>query len=146
MSGVREGKVGRVEAKLVSLGNVRGIVCGQWGEVSEDMHALLHAMAVSRVRVAGPSTGRRGKERSEKGEMSMVMGHLRRTVGMATIKAQCMSLLGRLQGLGPGAAAARNRRQQALDLERQWRLQQQAHHLSARQGWSVHRTGFAKKD
>ena len=146
LSGVTQGRVGKVEAKLISLGSVKGIVCGQWGEVSEDLHALLHAMAVSRVRVAGPSTGRRGTERSEKGEMSVVMGHLRRTLGVATIKAQCLSLLGRLDGLGPGAAAARNRRQQALDLERQWRLQQQAHALSARQGWAVYRTGFAKLD
>ena len=87
LSGVTQGRVGKVEAKLISLGSVKGIVCGQWGEVSEDLHALLHAMAVSRVRVAGPSTGRRGRERSEKGEMSVVMGHLRRTLGVATIKA-----------------------------------------------------------
>ena len=102
IAGVREGEVGRVEAKLMSLGEVRGIVCGNWGEVSEDTHALLHTMALSRVRVAGPSTGRRGRLRSEEGERAVVMGYLRRTLGVATVKAQCSSLLGRLEGLGPG--------------------------------------------
>ena len=144
VAGVRVGEVGRVEAKLVSLGKVQGIVCGNWGEVSEDTHALLHTMAVSRVRVAGPSTGRRDKIRPEEGERAVVMGYLRRTLSVAAIKAQCSSLLGRLEGLGPGAAAARNRRRQALELERQTRLQQRAHDLSVKQGWAIYRSGFAQ--
>ena len=47
--GVPEGEGGRVEAKLVSLGKVRGLVAGQFGEVSEDTHLLVSAMATSRV-------------------------------------------------------------------------------------------------
>ena len=143
-SGTAVGEVGRVEAKLLSLGNIRGIVCGNWGEVSEDTHALLHIMAKNRVRVAGPSTGRKGILRSEEGEMSMVMGHLRRTLGVATIKAQCLSLLGRVESLGPGSSAAASRRRQTAELERQFRLQREAHSLSVRQGRAVFRTGFAK--
>ena len=146
LSGVEPGQVGRVEAKLVSLGHIRGVVCGNWGEGSEDTHTLLNIMATSRVRVAGPSTGRKGILRSEEGERAMVMGYLRRTLSIATTKAQSSSLLGRLEGLGPGSAAAINRRRQALDLERQWRLQQQAYNLSVRQGFNIHRTGFAKLD
>ena len=147
LSGTGEGQVGRVEAKLLSLGNVRGVVCGNWGEVSEDTHALLHIMAVNRVRVAGPSAGRKGRLRSEEGEMAMVMGYLRRTLGIATIKAQCLSLLGRIEVMGSGsAAAAANRRRQAMELDRNWRLQQRAYNLSVRQGWMVHRCGFAKLD
>ena len=68
------GQVGKVEAKLVSLGSIRGLVCGNWGEVSEDTHALLDIMATNRVSVAGPSTGKKGVLRSEEGERSMVMG------------------------------------------------------------------------
>ena len=144
LGGVETGEVGRVESKLVSLGSVRGVVCGNWGEVSEDTHALLHTMAVSRVRVAGPSVGKRGVMRSETGEMAIVMGYLRRTLSVATIKAQCSSLLGRIEGLGPGAAAAVNRRRQAAELDRQARLEQRAHALSVRQGWAIYRSGFAK--
>ena len=145
IAGVREGEVGRVEAKLMSLGEVRGIVCGNWGEVSEDTHALLHTMALSRVRVAGPSTGRRGRLRSEEGERAVVMGYLRRTLGVATIKAQCSSLLGRLEGLGPGGAAAAGRRQQAAELDRQVQLQQQAHQISIRHDWAIYRGDSPKQ-
>ena len=53
--GRQVGEVRRVEAKLVSLGTLHGVVCGNWGEVSEDTHALVAALATSRVRVAGPS-------------------------------------------------------------------------------------------
>ena len=67
LSWVGDGEVGRVEAKLLSLGSIRGIVCGNWGEVSEDTHSLLKTMAESRVRVIGPSIGRMGRIRSERG-------------------------------------------------------------------------------
>ena len=59
--------------------------------MSEDTHALLHTMANSRVKVAGPTVGRKGKLRSEEGERAGVMGYLRRTLGVAAIKAQCLS-------------------------------------------------------
>ena len=62
------GEVGPVERKLVELGDLRGIVSGNFGEVSEDTHALLAALATSRVRVAGVSRGRKGHLRTEEGE------------------------------------------------------------------------------
>ena len=68
------GQVGKVEAKLVSLGKIRGLVYGKGGEVSDDTHALLDIMATNRVSVAGPSTGKKGVLRSEEGERSVVMG------------------------------------------------------------------------
>ena len=145
-SGIDEGQIGRAEAKLLSMGTVRGLVCGNWGEVSEDTHALLNILATNRVRVAGPSTGRKGKLRSEAGERAVVMGYLRRTLGVATVRAQCTSLLARLEVLGPGMSAAAGRRKQAMEMDRRWRLQQQAYSLSVRQGWSIHRRGFAKLD
>ena len=48
IQGVPQGEVGRVEAKLVSLGKVEGVVAGQFGEVSEATHALVAALATSR--------------------------------------------------------------------------------------------------
>ena len=74
------------------------------------------------------------------------MGYLRWTLGVGAIKTQCLSLLGRVEGLGPGAAAAHHRRKEATTLERQWRLEPLAHILSAKQGRAVYRTGFAKVD
>ena len=146
LCGVQPGEVGRVEAKLVSLGHLHGVVCGNWGEVSEDTHALVSALATSRVWVAGPSYGRRGKLRGEEGERAVVVGAIRRKLGVSTVKAQCHSLLGRLDTLGQGCAAAASRRRQAAELDRHWRLEQAAFSLSVSQGWSVHRSGFAKSD
>ena len=145
-NGVMEGEVGRVERKLVELGDVRGIVCGNFGEVSEDTHLLLAAMATSRVRVTGPMVGRSGRMRSEGGERSIVISGLRRRLGVAAIRAQASSLLGRLETLGPGSGAAANRRWQAAELDRERRKGEQAIALARRTGWFAFRTGFGKKD
>ena len=67
-------------------------------------------------------------------------------LGVAAVKAQAFSLLGRLETLGPGTAAAAGRRNQAMQLEREWMLEERSTALAIRQGWSVCRTGFAKLD
>ena len=72
------------------------MAAGNWGEVSETTHALLAHLATSRVRVFGPTR-----------------------LGVPTLKAQCHSLLGRLETLGPGAAAAAKCRWQAVEEERE---------------------------
>ena len=144
--GTPEGQVGRVEEKLGSLGEVRGVVAGQWGEVSQAVHYLLDDMATSHVRVAGPSTGRRGLLHSKAAERVMVISGLRRRVGVMAVRCQASSLLGRLETLGPGGAAARGRRSQALELDRRWRREEQAHRLATRQGHRILQSGFGKKD
>ena len=146
LQGVPEGVVGRVEEKLISLGEVRGIVAGQFGEVSEDMHQLVAALATSRVRVMGPTRSKRGLIRGEEGERSIAVGQIRRRLGVMTVRAQASSLLGRLEVIGPGSAAAYGRRQQSLQLERRWRREAQAHALAMKQGYRVLRTGFAMMD
>ena len=62
--GMEPGQVGPVEAKLNSLGQVRGVVFGAFGEASEAVHDLVNHLATSRVAVAGPQRGRRGVERT----------------------------------------------------------------------------------
>ena len=141
---IPEGTIGPVERKLVELGEVRGIVAGNFGEVSEDTHTLLAALATCRVRVAGVSMGRRGRMRTEEGERSMAISGLRRRLGVQTVRCQTLSLLGRLEVLGPGAAAGR--RWQAAELERCWRNEERAHSLARVQGWNLYHTGFAKLD
>ena len=145
-NGVAEGEVGATERKLLELGEDRGLVAGAWGEVSEPCHSLLAHLATSRVRVAGPTRGRRGLERSEEAERAIAISSLRRKLGVATVRAQCHSLLGRLETLGPGTAAASNRRWQAAEEERRWRREEAAYTLAMRQGRSSYRTGFSKVD
>ena len=64
--GTEQGNVGPVERKLGSLGHVHGIVVGAFGEGSDDLHALINHLAISRVRYAGPQLGRRGQLRSRR--------------------------------------------------------------------------------
>ena len=145
-NGTLPGEVGGVEQKLVDLGEVRGVVCGNFGEVSQQTHLLLAHMADSRVRVAGVVRGRRGVMRSEVSERALAISALRRRLGVATVRAQSLSLHGRLETLGPGTAAAAGRRKQAEGQERRWRQGEQAHALARRQGMTAWRTGFSRVD
>ena len=140
------GTVGAVDRKLVELGDVHGIVAGNFGEVSQQTHSLLASLATSRVRVAGPSRGRRSHMRSEEGERAMAISALRRRLGVLTVRCQALSLLGRLEVLGPGTAAAAGRRWHAGELERCWRREQQADNLARLSGHLAYRSGFAKMD
>ena len=140
------GTVGPVERKLVELGEVHGIVSGNFGEVSQQTHSLMAFLATSRVRVAGPSRGRRGHMRSEEGERAMAISALRRRLGVLTVRCQALSLLGRLEVLGPGTAAAAGRRWHARELERCWRREYQADNLARLSGHLAYRSGFARLD
>ena len=128
------------------ISRISGIVAGNFGEVSEDTHALVAALATCRVRVAGVTRGKKGIMRTEEGERSLAISGLRRRLGVLTVKCQAHSLLGRLEVLGPGAAAAAGRRWQAAELERCWRKEERAHSLATAQGWRSYRTGFGKLD
>ena len=143
--GVQPGTVGPVERKLLNFPKVEGIVFGNWGETSEATHQLVEALATSRAKVAAPQTrGRRGQVLTEEGLKGLAVGYIRRKLSIAAVKAQSHSLLGRLEGLGPGSAAAAGRRSKAMELERLWARERQAHCLSAKQGFNVVRRGFAK--
>ena len=142
--GVTEGVVGRVEERLVSMGHLKGLVVGNFGELSLDFHCLIAAMATSRVRVNGPGVGRRGSLRSEQAERALVISGLRRRFGVMAVKCQASSLLGRLETLGPGGAGARGRRWQASELQRRHRQEEQVQVMAQR---SCHRqwmSGFGR--
>ena len=145
--GVAQGEVGGVERKLNSYPKVEGIVFGNWGEASQATHQLVEELASSRARVADPQArGRRGQILSEEGVKSLAVGYIRRKLGIASVRAQCHSLLGRLDGLGPGATAAAGRRRMAEEQERLWGRERRAYNLSVKQGFNIHRRGFAKVD
>ena len=74
------------------------------------------------------------------------MTAIRRRLGVMAVRCQASSLLGRLDTLGPGGAAAAGRRWQAAEVQRRWGQEQQANALANRQAHSILRTGFAKTD
>ena len=139
--GTLEGAVGPVERKLASMGEVEGIVVGAFGEMSSATHALINHMAKSRVQVARPQLGRRGQLRSQEAEIAITTAFLRRTFSTCAVKGQAFSLLGRLEGLGTGAAAALSRRSYAAQQEQMWSRQRQAHALCVKQGRDLLRRG-----
>ena len=139
--GTLEGAVGPVERKLASMGEVEGIVVGAFGEVSSATHALINHMAKSRVQVARPQLGRRGQLRSEEPEMAITTAFLRRTLSICAVTGQAFSLLGRLEGLGTGGAAALTRRSFAAQQEQMWSRQRQAHAICVKQGRDLLRRG-----
>ena len=102
--GTEQVTVGPVEEKLFSFEKLQGVVVGAFGEASEPVHRLIDQLATSRVRVTGPQRGRKGVVRSEEGERSMVVSHIRRKISMVAVRAQC--LLGGLENLGPGTRLA----------------------------------------
>ena len=132
----------------VSLGEVRGVVAGQFGEVSQDTHTLVSALTTSRVRIAGPTISRRGRLRTEEGERLIAISSIRRRLGVMTVRCQANSLLGRLETLGGGGGggAAAGRRKYAAEVERSFQRERRAHELAVRNGWRVLRSGFAKDD
>ena len=137
---------GPVERKLASMGEIKGIVVGAFGEGSQPLHELIHQLAISRVRMAGPQIGKKGQLRSEQAEIAITTSFLRRTLSVCGVKGQASTLLGRLETLGPGTASAVRRRNNALQLERTWAVLRRAHALSVEQGRAILKRGHFKLD
>ena len=122
------------------------MVVGAFGEGSDDLHSLIHHLAVSRGRVVGPQKGRRGQVRTEDAELAITTSFLRRTLSVVGVRAQARLLLGRLEVIGPGAGAAAGRRNHALNLEKIWANQRRADQLCRLQGKALLRRGHFKID
>ena len=107
---------------------------------------LVDALATSRARVAEPQSGRRGRNLTEEGVKSLAVGFIRRKLAVVAVKAQCLTLLGRLETMGPAAVLAAGRRRRALDQERAWARERRMDAFAAKQGHNLLRRGFAKLD
>ena len=130
--------------RLITLVEVKGVVVGAFGEGSEDLHSLIHHLAISRVRVAGPQKGRRGQVRTEEAELAITTSFLRRTLSVVGVRAQAKLLLGRLEVICSGAGAAAGRRNYSLNLESILANQRRADQLSRLLGKALLRQGHFK--
>ena len=94
------------------------MVFGARGEASEAVHKLVETIATSRAKVADPQTrGKKGYVLSPEGVKSLAVGYIGRRLSVAAVKAQSLSLLGRLEGLGSSATTAAGRRAKAFEQE-----------------------------
>ena len=64
---------------------------------------------------------------SEKGELAMLTGQIRRSLSLEAVRSQARCLLGRLSGLGAGAASAARRRAWAETDERRMDRERRAY-------------------
>ena len=69
---------------------------GAFGEASQPVHQLVDSLATSRVTVVVPEWGRIMVEKTVAGERAMVLGHIRKNISLAAVRAQCLTLHGRL--------------------------------------------------
>ena len=83
---------------------------------------------------------------TEEAELALTTSLLRKALSVVGVKAQARLLLSRLETIGPGAAAAAGRRNNALNLERLWANQRRADLLSRVQGSVLLRRGQFRKD
>merc|ERR1712082_63886 len=124
--GTPRGEIGPLQRKLASFGDILGLVVGAFGEGSEDLHELVHTMARSRLRVQGLAEGREGSE----AELGVITGQVRRTLSTASVQAQSLCLLSRLDKMGEGQRAAVKRRQYAKRVEDQMKAERAAQWLA----------------
>ena len=74
----------------------------------------------------------------------MAISALRQRLAVLRVRCQALSLLGRLEVLGPGTAAAAGRWWHAGELEHCWRREQQADNLARLSGHTACRSRFAR--
>ena len=91
-----QGTPGPILTRLLSLGTIRGLVFGHYGEASADVHTLLtlaaRQLAQRRWQLAGA--------RSADEMYGFLVGQLRRRLGLAIVQANARYRLGRLQYIG----------------------------------------------
>ena len=79
--------------------------------------------------------------RTEDAEIALTTSFLRKSLSVCAVRSAARLLLGRLEVIGPGGAAAALRRNNALQLERRWANQRRADALCILQGRSILRRG-----
>ena len=132
--------IGRVERRLLTYGRVKGWCFGAWSEASEEVHELVQRVAVARLEIANLQPEHRQVVKSREAELSGLVSFVRRQLSFTAAQQQAKLLLDRLQLLGPGAAEAAARRDQAV------RIEAGARAVCVRQGASIMRRGHGLLD
>ena len=118
--GTVPGQVGPVLAKLQSYGEVTGFCFGKWGEVSKEIHSLIHQLAGARLLLPGlvKPMGKKGKKMEDSAILAEFVSSLRREFSCTGVRAQSRLLLDRLDLLaGEGAGEGARRRRAAAAAE-----------------------------
>ena len=128
--GTLDGEVGPLVRRLQSFGELQTFVVGNWGEGSEDLHALVQTCAEARVAHICRSTGRQESEHL----LGTIVGQYRRLVSTCAVRAQAMCTLARVGLITPAARDAARRRQVAMRMEAQMKEERRAQWMASLQG------------
>ena len=110
-----------------------------FSEGSEDLHNLVHTLALQRANTVGLARGRPASEE----EIGMIVGQVRRRLSVACVRANKACLLSRLSVIGEAARQAHDRRQGQSMAEEIMRREQQAQWLGrVRHHGVAHRGAF----
>ena len=133
--GTLDGEVGPLVRRLQSFGELQSFVVGNWGEGSEDLHALVQTCAEARVAHICRSTGRQESEHL----LGTIVGQYRRLVSTCAVRAQAMCTLARVGPITPAARDAARRRQVAMRMEAQMKEERRAQWMASLQGpgWAM---------
>ena len=130
-----------MERRLEGHGALLGLVVGAFGEASEDVHTLIHTMALNRV--ASADLLRNHMAGAGDDALSVVIGQIRRKLSIASICAVRSCLLSRLSFIGQGAKEGAKRRAGWERMERDMRLELEAQwHRKGRSHGIMHRGEF----
>ena len=107
---------------------------------------MVQRVAVARLEIANLQPEGRQVVKSREAELSGLVSFVRRQLSFTAAQQQAKLLLDRLQLLGPGAAEAAARRDQAVRIEAGARRERQAQAVCVRQGASIMRRGHGLLD
>ena len=129
---------GPLESRLDAFGKLESLVVGAWGEGSRDLHALIRVMAESRVVANSQARGYMTGD----GELSVVIGNIRRVLSCTFVRSQALCLLARLGQIGEGAQGAADRRRVAMRADYARKQEARANFLANVRGRGLSRMGL----
>ena len=133
-----ENQVGPVQQKLESFGDLAGLVVGQFGECSQDLHNLLRSLADIRVENMARSRGIPLRE----DKTSLILQQYRRRLSVCAIPAQSACLLSRLGHMPERARLAAQRRAQCMRAEEASKQDLRSHFEAQVRGRKLHKAGL----
>ena len=117
-------QAGPLVQRLLSYGDLRGLVVGPWVDGSRDLHSLIKLLGEQRVLAQARARGRPASDR----DLGIITGQIRRVLSTSFIRAQAICIIARTSFLGKGGMAAGERRTLMMRKEDAYRKEQEAHY------------------
>ena len=105
-NGIGKDEVGPLEQQLWEFGDLKGLVVGQYGEGSQDLHDLIEQIASSKAIFMAQSSGKP----LTIAERGFILSSVRRRLSVVAVRSQANCLLSRIGHLDMAAEQASQRR------------------------------------